>query len=520
MRKAIRGNPQKIPRSLTAALPAPVKGWYSQESFVDQEEDSAIVLENWFPEPDSVRARRGYTSHATGMNGNVETLFVHSSATPEVKLFAANNGAIYNVTSSGAVGAAEVSGLTNNRWQHSMLATSGGQFSFLCNGADLPLVYNGASFSNPAITGVDESTFIHVTLHKRRLWFTVKDSMSLWYLPVESIAGAAVEFPVGALFHRGGYVMATGTWSRDAGDGMDDLFVILSSEGEVAIYQGTDPSSASTWALVGNYHIGKPIGRRCLFQVGGDLAVVCEDGILPLSKAITLDRAAAVSEALTKNIRRAYAQAAQRARSVFGWQIISHPTKNMGILNVPGSGIIATQQYVINTLNGAWAKWTNINAQCWAHSDGEIYFGGTDGKVYQAEYGANDNGTAIPLRGLQAYNHLEKRGRLKHVKMTKPIYSTDVDVIPEIAIAVDYEDPAATGDSQDVDDDFLVWDVSAWDEAPWYGLNVSTNWRGAANIGTVIAPFWAMDLDAASAGSEFTFNWIGTELVFEVGGVL
>ncbi len=520
MRRALRANPNKIPPSLTAAVSAPTKGWYSQESFVEQDPESAIILENAVAEPDSIRIRRGYTSHATGMSGEIQSLLIYSSSTPATKMFAANANSIYDVSSAGAVGAADVTGTTNNKWQQTMFATSAGQFLVIANGADAVYVYNGAGWSNPAITGADPTLLVQPLAHKQRLWFVQVNSTSLWYLSTSSIAGAATEFPVGAYMHKGGYIQAIGTWSVDAGDGMDDMFVVVTSEGEVLVYQGTDPTSANTWALIGNYHVGDPIGRRCVLEVGGDIAILTEDGVIPLSKALKLDRAAMVSEALTKNIRKAYAKATQRSGSVFGWELVSHPTKNIGVLNVPGTGTFETEQYIVSTLTGAWSKWTNIDAKCWAHFDGDLYFGSTDGKVYQADYGANDNGEAIAFRMLPAYNHLEKRGRQKHVKMVKPIYISDVDLIPSVSIAVDYEDPEATATSQDIEGAFFTWDVSAWDEAPWRGEAVSIHWRGGSNIGEVVAPFWALDLDATETGAEFTFEIWGTNLVFEVGGVL
>ena len=56
---------------------------------------------------------------------------------------------IYDVSSSGAVGAAAVSGLTNARHQHTMFATSGGQFLVICNGADGVRTYDGTVVGRP-----------------------------------------------------------------------------------------------------------------------------------------------------------------------------------------------------------------------------------------------------------------------------------------------------------------------------------------------------------------------------------
>lgn len=521
MRKAVRPNPQRTPKSLTQQVSAPLKGWSSEDSPVDAEEGTALVLDNWFPEAESLRLRRGYTSHATGMTGAVESLLFYTSSTAS-KLFAANNGSIYDVSSSGAVGAAAVSGLSSNRWQQTMFATTGGQFLVIANGADSVRNYDGSSWSTPSITNVTSSTLVHVVAHKSRLWFTQLATADLWYLPVSSIAGAAVKFPVGGLLTKGGYVMACGTWSVDSGSGMDDLFVIWSSEGEILVYQGTDPSSSTTWALVGRYDGGRPVARRCMFAVGGDLALLTEDGVLPISSLMKADRAVASDKALTKKIRQAWVDATERARGEFGWQMISHPVRNMAILNVPASGSDPIYQYVMNTITGAWCRFKGQDASCWGHYDNKIYFGGTDGTVYQADTGGTDNGGTISAVCLPSYMHLTSRGRLKHVKMVQPIYTTDVIAPgPNVSIAVDYELPVNVGSGSTASGGFFTWDVSEWDGPDiWFGYAVTADWSGSGNIGTVISPYTTLVLDATDAADDYKYRLTGWGLVYETGGVL
>jgi hypothetical protein len=106
--------------------------------------------------------------------------------------------------------------------------------------------------------------------------------------------------------------------------------------------------------------------------------------------------------------------------------------------------------------------------------------------------------------------------------MVKPIFTTDVDLLPSVSIAVDYEDPSGSGSTFDITGLFFIWDTTLWDSAtePWYGLNTAVNYRGGGNIGTVISPYWYMDMDAAAAGVEFDFRAVGVELTYEIGGVL
>lgn len=519
MRKALRSNPQRMPKSVTQQVPFPVKGWASEESPMEAEEGTALILDNWFPEAESGRLRRGYADHATGMSADINTLLVYTSASAS-KMFAANGANIYDVSSAGAVGAAAVSGLTSDKWQDTMFATTGGQYMVIANGSDSVRNYDGSSWSTPAITNVTSSTLIHVAVHKSRLWFVQSGTADLWYLPTLNVAGAATKFPLGGLLDKGGYIMACGTWSVDAGSGMDDLFWAWSSEGQIIIYQGTDP--ASSWALVGVYDIGKPIGRRCTFAVGGDVALMSDDGILPISTVMKTDRAVISEKAMTKRIRQAWVDSTLRGRSTFGWQIISHPVRNMAIVNIPATGSYPVYQYVMNTITGAWCRFYGMNALCWAHFNNEIYFGAGDGTVYKADTGGTDDGGAITGVILPAYMHLSARGRLKHVKMAQALYTTDVVApSPRVEIAVDYELPVDIASGTVASGDFFTWDVSQWDGPDiWFGYTVQSDWSGSGNIGTVISLYTTLVLDATEADPNYKYRLTGWGIIYEVGGVL
>lgn len=523
MRQALRANPQKKPPTFTVQEEAPVGGWTSQESFAEAEEGTAVILTNMFPEADAIRARRGTTEHATGLGADVTSLLRFVSATAS-KLFGAIDDKVYDVTASGAVGAAVLSGLDNGYWQQVMFATSAGQFLVMCNGADGVRTFDGAAWvdQTASITGTSgaATSFINVTAHKKRLWFVASGSTDLWYLATEAITGAAAKFPLGAVFRKGGYVMGMGTFSVDSGDGVDDLFVVESSEGELAVYQGTDPASSNTWQLVGVYPHGDPMGRRSLFQVGGDLLIIAEQGILPMSQAIKIDKAVAGEKSITKKIRQAYVDAVKRARDLPGWEIVTSPHHNMALCNVPAAGSKPTQQFAYNTITGAWALFTGLNAFCWAEFDGKLYYG-SEGNVLRAEYGPNDNGVPIPCAMLPAFSHLKSPGRLKEVKDFRYYISTDLlDTSYEVAVAVDYQEPSSTSGAGAVaSGDYFTWDVSSWDDETWYSERMLQEWTGAANIGTVVSDYFRMNLDAGVA-PDFKFRILAKDYIYEPGGVL
>ena len=105
-------------------------------------------------------------------------------------------------------------------------------------------------------------------------------------MPPDQITGEATLFDFGALWVRGGYLNQIITWTIDDGNGADDHLAAISSEGEVAIYQGIDPSDAEKWALQGVYYAGAPVGRRSACRYGGDIAILTQFGLVILSNLL------------------------------------------------------------------------------------------------------------------------------------------------------------------------------------------------------------------------------------------
>jgi hypothetical protein len=106
-------------------------------------------------------------------------------------------------------------------------------------------------YQAPAITGVTTTTLTQPTLFKNRMWFIQKDTLKAWYLPTSSIGGAAQVLDLSAVARLGGTLVSMAAWTIDAGYGVDDNLVFITDQGEVIVYRGTDPASASTWALIG-----------------------------------------------------------------------------------------------------------------------------------------------------------------------------------------------------------------------------------------------------------------------------
>lgn len=492
-----------------ASLPAPVGGWNARDSLANMEATDAVTLENWFPSVSSVNLRGGYSSFATGISGQVQTLMTYSSGSSN-KLFAIANGSIYNVTAGGAVGAAVVTGLTNSKWEYVNITTAGGSYLVAVNGVDQALLYNGTTWSNPSITGVSSADFDNVTLFKNRLWFVQHNSLKAWYLPVNSIGGAAEAFDLTSIAKLGGSITSFGAWTIDAGYGVDDNLVFVTSNGEIIVYRGTDPSSASTWALIGVWQLGAPVGHRCILKWGGDILILSLDGLLPLAQALQSSRLDP-RVALSDKIQGAITEVTSTYQNNFGWQILYYAKRNALFINVP-IAVGQQQQFVMNTITKAWCNFTGWNANCWTIYNDEPYFGGNGfvGLAWDDNY--IDNTSNINANALQAFNYYGSRGVKKYFTRARPSLFTDGVPSTFVGMNVDFQIADTTAALSFAPNPYALWDSALWDTGVWgSGLTITNNWQGITGIGYC----GATQLKTSSSGIQV--EWASTDIVYQTG---
>ena len=539
MRTPVRSNRPRRQIARERPLPFPVGGWDAASPLASMPADRAVELKNWFPQPGWGEIRRGYRRHAGSMGDDpVETLFAWRGPASE-KMFAAANDTIYDVTSAGVTTSA-VTGLQNARWQHVNISTSAGHFVVLCNGADDVRHYNGSAWATPSITGVSSSDLIHVNSHKRRLWFVEVDTTDAWYLATEAVAGSATKFALGALFTRGGYLMAMGTWTRDGGSGADDYAVFISSEGQVALYQGTDPASANTWSLVGVFDVPPPIGRRCFFRYGADLGLVTLEGVFQLSQLLAVDQSQVRRDARSERNSRAFNDARRSYGDNWGWEACVYPKGTRLIVNVPTSENSMAKQYVMNTLTGAWCEFDAHHAQSWMVFGEELYFGSPDGVVYKADTGAVDYDQEIVAVGQTAYTAFGSP-YIKRWMLVRALVTASGGYRPEIGVSVDFtETDTLSGVGEGTNTAALFGTavfgiavfaadtntVSDWVDVSAIGQFGSVKFRGRLGVAADDtaakwgAALWGVGAWGASGASEEVLRINGFMVTAETGGIL
>lgn len=540
--RELRAKKAQKKRAIAITIPSPMGGLNTRDGLASMPPECAVILKNWWPTGLDVRVRGGYLPWSGSLSGYVETLMSYSGPTAN-KLFAAtSSGNIYNITGADEFLTDELgnyltaengyqlvvdsinsvlstSGITNGRIQYVNFTTTGGNYIRTVNGADYSMVYDGTSWNSDGdgapydITGVDSRTLIHINMHKNRLWFVQEDTLDAWYLATLALGGAATKFSLNSIAQKGGYLVAMATWTIDAGYGVDDLAVFVTSNGEVIVYRGTDPASSSTWALVGVWAIGQPIGRRCLFKWAGDLLIISEDGVQPMSAALQSSRINPRVN-LTDIIQPTISQAVSDAGDNFGWQLIYNANINQLMLNVPVQERINQQQYAMNTVTKAWAQFTGWQSNCWEMFDGVAYFGG-NGFVGMAWESNSDAGIDIDVAAIQAFNYLGKPGIQKRMNLFQPLFYTNGSPSIFGGVNVDFDTTISTTQVQVQPSVYAMWDSAVWDSSKWApDIDLRKSWNGAIGVGNAFAPA----LNSSINGIEL--QWVNSTLVWEEGGIL
>lgn len=492
-------------------IPAPTAGINAIDGLAEMGPRDCIYSYNFHPGQYGLKVRTGYQEWATnvGMVGGGRSIIPYIGSTPgEDVLFATSREGIYDVSASGSSFVAMATFATQDDYsgygQYTPYTTIAGQFMLYCDESNGYYYYDEGTgtWSKPTmgggagqISGVDPATFVAVCNHKERLWFVERGSSSAWYLAPGSITGAATEFNFGSRFRKGGYLVNIYSWTVDGGSGIDDYLIAVSSAGDVIVFKGTDPSSASTWAQHGSWFIGQlPIGRRLGGSVGGELYLLSSYGVLPISRllsgAVVQEQATALSERITPLIK---AQMAN-LRTEYGWEIQLIPNENILIVSVPRLSGVDDIQFVQSTDKKGWGMYRNLPYYTGAEWKGVFYFTNGAGTVF-AHTGTVD---ALTLDGLTsediefslltAFQDVDPVGANKRVQFARASFIASGAPGYMISAIYDYAlqeaDPVTAlptiGGS--------VWDTAVWDTDVWGGGSILTQTPiGGAGMGRSIA---------------------------------
>jgi hypothetical protein len=286
-------------------------------------------------------------------------------------------------------------------------------------------------------------------VHKQRLWIFGEDTTTAYYLAIASKDGACLPFHFGAKFSHGGRLAGVFNWSVDGGRGVDDLFVVVSTAGDVIVYTGDDPSSADTWEVHGTYYIGEiPIGRRFAGEYAGDLYLLSAFGLTAMSDLLKgVDTQNSAQRSLSYKVARPLRNDLRNNLERYGWEPVFLPGDGSLIIMTPfevGEDDEAIQ-YVMNLSTEAWGFWRGVPAVSAVSFKGFTYLGAKGGNILIMDSltdGAlldDPEGTEypIPFSIQSSTQNYGSPGLFKQVQMVRPDFWGTA--LPDYSIEVRYD---------------------------------------------------------------------------------
>ena len=535
-----------------AIFPAPMRGLDFTTALPLQHPQAANRLDNFTIRRSGAELRPGYKRWVSNIPGSVVTIMMYNpprgaGSVLQPRIFAASdNGNIYDVTNAQneafvpPVAVAIPGQLTPGQFSWTNFSTLATNFLCVCSAGGGYWTFDAAGgwvqrtlTANPPGGGgpIDVSpNFDFVMSWKNRLFFIYNNTSDCYFLPVNTISGAGGNFDFGPLFTRGGDLTAMASWTLDSGTGIDDKLVIVSRGGDVIVYEGTDPTAAATFRIIGRWFIGRPpTGRRFMSKYGGDLMLVTAQGIEYLSRLLQGrslldpiennqdDPAFRYNEVIGTEVRQTYGQTY--------WHPIVVTSEQFVVVLTPffaaGGGI----QHIFSTLQRAWSRFTGIPMRCAETLDGELYFGTpeasgkstvcklfaaatddqlSDGTVGRAVQGALQTSYVAPGNDLMA---------LKIPQLVMPMFISADAPKANVKINTEWDTSTPASVASYVPPIVALWDIAKWDVAVWAGgLFTFVGWVGVSGLGV----YMSLALTVTGAPRTLFTSW---KVVFDSGGI-
>lgn len=514
---------------LVKSYPAPIGGLNARDGAADMPDTDATRLINWIPDSYGLRCRKGYREWAINIPGALPIKSLLSYFAPNTpfpggefltrpttmpgKLFAVTDTAIYDVTTTtdAPVVSKTLSGAPNCGWiNYAITSNIAGNWLMACSEVDGYMTYDGTTWLNRGlgaaagqIQNIDPALFVQVSVWKRRAWFVERNSTKAWYLAADAIAGPATAFDFGPMFKKGGHLSFLTSWTLDAGEGIDDFLVAVSSNGDIAIYKGTDPASASTFASQGTWSVGQiPVGRRCHAQYGGDLLIVSTDGVSPLSEVTRGGSGflVATNKEYSSKISILVGEALRKTFTTFGWQLIMSPSDRLLLCNKPNYDEKFAEQFALSTVVNQWTVLQGIEALCFATVGGYTFAGTHTGKVLLIFQDYTDDvkfgeGLGQPIQGelLTASSSFEVPELTKLFGMVRVSFVAPFLPGVSVNIITDYKDIGYQSPAVSLAYRQTSWNAALWNSGVWGASSKSAfnEWYSVNGIGSSGAAYVA-----------------------------
>tara|TARA_R110000868_G_scaffold96393_1_gene265177 strand:- start:75 stop:1052 length:978 start_codon:yes stop_codon:yes gene_type:complete len=295
---------------------------------------------------------------------------------------------------------------------------------------------------------------------------------------------------MGSNLRNGGSVSALINWTIDAGLSIDDYLVVVGTEGDVGVWQGTDPTSPTTFSLKGVWYVG-PVPKYGTYftPFGGDVMIVSELGLVPMSKLMSGQYTQDQQVGPASKIQAVFAPLVRKLRDEKFFNVFVVPSSDVLVIKLPAdSGTY--RQFAMNVITGAWCEFTGMPMRCAGVIGGQLYFGTADGYVCLGLYGDTD-GADINADGgnyiegdlqtsFQAFN---TPAQLKKFGMVRPSFIALAAPAIKLQINTQFQFTPVGGSPFFTEGSGALWDTGVWNTSTWVGNNTYQSWAGTTGLG-------------------------------------
>jgi hypothetical protein len=256
----------------------------------------------------------------------------------------------------------------------------------------------------------------------------------------------------------------------------------MSTEGEIAVYGGDDPSLATEWGLKGIYKIAKPLGKNAFIQAGGDILICTVSGLIPLSQVLQRNRETINLAAISRPIEDDWREVTEMMP--YGWSITAWGEKTLALVTFPFTPVAPDVTYVLNTQTSKWSLITGWQARAYASIQGSLYFGDSTGQIWQANQTGSDGGNPFKAIYLSHFMPADGFGRRAQATMAHMVFKGKTIPTIRLFARADGNTTEPTGPGVSERPPALSeWDVSKWDEGIWdAGAEDTTRVRRRQNV--------------------------------------
>lgn len=300
-----------VPSNSVMFIPPPTGGINAKDPWYNMGGEYCISSTNIKPDYSYSPVRRGY------LNLNGPTVCAYGTQTSATNfrytdydgtgrdLMTIYNGGgtgqLYEVSTSGGYTLRGASSYLANmcQFKNIMFVSGGGVVSKTF----VPGTLANINWTDVAATANFSNTLASPWTYKGRLYFTQNSSSDIYYGAIDQVTAAVAlnKFPVGKEITTGGTPLFGGHTQLQDGLVDKDFWVLVTSTGEVLVYQGADPA-ASDWQIVGKFKIAPAVHAGSFFYYGSNLHIITTQGIIAMSDILAGNKDGASYVSISRNI--------------------------------------------------------------------------------------------------------------------------------------------------------------------------------------------------------------------------